>query len=88
MSAQVADPGVVELNWSDGSGNEQGFLIERAEKDGKTIGSFDVIAEVDHNSTNFTDDTVASGATYVYRVAAYNVAATNSVRKAATVTTP
>ncbi|HXI85150.1 MAG TPA: S8 family serine peptidase [Verrucomicrobiae bacterium] len=88
MSAQVVDPGVVELNWVDGSGNEQGFLIERAEKDGKTIGSFDVIAEVDHNSTNFTDDSVASGVTYAYRVAAFNVAATNSVRKAATVTMP
>ena len=88
MSAQVADPGVVELNWSDGSGNEQGFLIERAEKEGKSISSFDVIAEVDHNSTSFTDDSVASGATYVYRIAAYNVAATNCTRRAVSVIMP
>jgi subtilisin family serine protease len=88
MSAQAADPGVVELNWADGSNNEQGFLIERAEKDGKSVGSFDVIGEVGHGATNFTDSTVASGATYVYRIAAFNVAATNCTRRAATVTTP
>lgn len=88
MSAQVADPGAVELTWADGSNNEQGFMIERAERDGGSIGSFDVIAEVSRGSTNYTDNSVASGATYVYRVAAFNVAATNCIRRAATVTTP
>jgi subtilisin family serine protease len=88
MSAQVADPGAVELTWADGSNNEQGFVIERAERDGGSIGSFDVIAEVSRGSTNYTDNSVASGATYVYRVAAFNVAATNCIRRAATVTTP
>jgi subtilisin family serine protease len=88
MSAQVADPGAVELTWTDGSNNEQGFMIERAEKDGASIGSFDVIAEVGRSSTNYTDDSVASGVTYAYRVASFNVASTNCTRRAATVTTP
>ena len=34
MSAEVADPGAVELTWADGSDNEQGFVIERAQKEG------------------------------------------------------
>jgi serine protease len=88
MSAKVADPGVVELTWTDGSNNEQGFVIERAEKSGASVGSFETIAEVDRSSTNYTDNSVASGITYAYRVAAFNVAATNSTRRAATVTTP
>ncbi len=88
LSAQVADPGVVELNWADGSDNEQGFVIERAEKDGNSIGSFEVIAEVDRSSTNYTDNSVASAVTYMYRVAAFNVAATNCTRRVVEVTMP
>jgi subtilisin family serine protease len=88
MAAEMADPGAVELSWAYGSDNEQGFVIERAQKEGGNMGSFEPIAEVDRSSTNFTDSSVASGATYVYRVAAFNVAATNCTRRAATVTTP
>ena len=88
MSASAADPGVVELNWADGSDNEQGFVIERAQKEGRSFGSFEAIAEVDRSSTNYSDSSVVSGATYVYRVAAFNVAATNCTRRVATVTTP
>ena len=80
--------GTVELNWADGSDNNQGFIIERAQKDGKSVGNFEAIAEVDRNSTNYTDNSVASATTYVYYVASYNIAATNSTRRAATVTTP
>jgi subtilisin family serine protease len=88
MSAEVADPGAVELTWADGSDNEQGFVIERAQKEGGSVGSFEAIAEVDRSSTNYVDESVSSGATYVYRVAAFNVAATNCTRRVATVTTP
>jgi hypothetical protein len=84
----VADPGAVELTWADGSDNEQGFVIERAQKEGGSVGSFEAIAEVDRSSTNYVDESVSSGATYVYRVAAFNVAATNRTRRVATVTTP
>jgi subtilisin family serine protease len=88
LSAEVADTGTVELSWAYGSNNEQGFMIERAQKEGRSVGAFEPIAEVDRSSTNFTDDSVASGITYAYRVAAFNVAATNCTRRAATVTMP
>lgn len=88
LSAHIADPGVVELNWADGSDNNQGFIIERAQKEGSSVGSFEDIAEVDRNSTSYTDSSVASATTYVYYVAAFKVAATNSTHRAATVTTP
>jgi serine protease len=88
LSARAADTGTVELNWADGSNNEQGFVIERAEKSGGSVGSFEAIAEVDRSSTNFTDNSVAAGVTYAYRVAAFNVAATNCTRRPATVTMP
>jgi subtilisin family serine protease len=88
LSAHMTDPGIVELNWADGSANNQGFIIERAQKEGNTVGSFEDIAEVDRNSTNYTDNSVASASTYIYSVASFNVAATNFTRRAATVTTP
>jgi subtilisin family serine protease len=88
ISVSASGPGVVELDWMDKSDNEQGFLIERAEKTDGVVGPFELIAEVDRNVTSYTDNTVLSGVTYRYRVAAFNVAATNSIRKAATITAP
>jgi subtilisin family serine protease len=88
VSARVGDSGAVELNWIDNSSNEQGFLIERAEKNGKTVGAFAPIAEVDRNLDTYTDTTAQSGVTYLYRLASVNPAATNYVRKAASVTAP
>ena len=79
--------GAVELDWTDKSDNEEGFVIERAEKSNGVVGQFDAIAEVNPNVTSYIDDTVESGVTYDYRVDAFNVAATNSVRRAAVVTT-
>ena len=88
MSLSVSGPGVVELDWTDKSNNEQGFLIERAEKTNGVVGPFVLIAEVDPNVTSYADNTVQSGVTYVYTIAAFNVVATNSVRKAVTITAP
>jgi subtilisin family serine protease len=88
MSVSTNGLGAVELDWTDRSDNEEGFVIERAEKTNGHIGAFEPIAEVDRNATSYIDDTTESGMTYVYRVDAFNAAATNSVRKAVSVTTP
>ena len=88
MYATAADPGVVELHWVDNSNNEQGFHIERAVKDGKNIGPFEAVADVERNVTSYTDSTAQSNVTYLYRVAAFNPASTNCVRKVATVVAP
>jgi len=88
LLANTTSPGVVQLDWTDKSDNEQGFVIERADKSNGVVGPFEPIAEVDHGVTSYIDDTVQPGVTYLYRVAAFNVAATNCTRKCATVTVP
>ena len=88
MHATAAGSGVVELNWVDNSDNEQGFRIERAVKDGQSVGPFELMADVGRNVASYTDSTAQSGMTYIYRVAAFNPAATNHVHKAATVSVP
>jgi subtilisin family serine protease len=87
ITVKATGPGAVELDWTDKSDNEEGFVIERAEKTNGVVSSFELIAEVDRNVTSYTDDTIESGVTYDYRVEAFNAAATNSVRKAAIITT-
>jgi subtilisin family serine protease len=88
VSATMGGSGDVELSWIDNSDNEQGFLIERAEKNGKTVGAFELITQVDRNVDTYTDTTAKSGMTYLYRVAAFNPVGTNYDRKAAVVTAP
>jgi subtilisin family serine protease len=88
LIAKATGTDTVEVNWQDRSDNEQGFLIDRAEKSGGVVGSYQTIAEADHGVTSFSDDTVLSGVTYLYRVAAYNVAATNFASRVAVVTMP
>ncbi|HTS18394.1 MAG TPA: S8 family serine peptidase [Verrucomicrobiae bacterium] len=69
--------GTVELNWTDRSNNEDGFLILRAERSNGALDSFDVIDEVGHGVTTYADTTAQSGTTYIYAAGAYNVAGTN-----------
>jgi serine protease len=88
LLATATSAGVVQLSWTDKSDNEQGFVIERADKSNGVVGPFEPIAEVDPGVTSYVDDTVQSGATYLYRVAAFNVAATNGTRKCAIVAVP
>jgi hypothetical protein len=58
------------LTWDDNSTNETGFKIERA----AGSGTFAQIATVRANVTTYVDDAVTDGATYRYRVRAYNKA--------------
>lgn len=68
LKAEVFDATQIDLSWSDLSGNEQGFRIER--KTG--TGAFAVIGVVGKNETKFSDIGLVLGTTYTYRVAAYN----------------
>ena len=60
----------IDLSWLDISSNETGFKVERSD-DGN---SWSEIAALPGNSTNFSDSTASSGATYNYRVFSYNSA--------------
>jgi len=59
-----------KLSWTDNSGSEDGFKIERA-TNGTT---FTEIATVGANITGYANTDVTDGATYTYRVRAYKAA--------------
>src|SRR5262249_39669324 len=60
----------ITLTWTDNSTNESGFKIER--KTG-TTGTFAQVATVGANVTSYIDSNLTGGATYCYRVRAYNI---------------
>ena len=59
---------ILRLNWNDNSSNEDGFQIERA-ANGEGFAEF---AQVPANVTSYQDTDLRPGATYVYRVRAFN----------------
>ncbi|MBA2671546.1 MAG: fibronectin type III domain-containing protein, partial [Gemmatimonadetes bacterium] len=56
------------LTWQDRSVNETGFRIERRASDG----AFVEIGTAGSNATQYSDQTLAAGTTYEYRVRAFN----------------
>src|SRR5262245_15401844 len=60
----------LKFTWTDSSTNETGFKIERK----TSTTSYTQIAQVGANSTTYIDYSVTPGATYCYRVRAYNTA--------------
>jgi len=64
----IPSPLSVQLNWTDNSSNEDGFIIER-----ETLGpeAFVVLDTVSANSTQYLDTTVTY-LTYIYRLTAFN----------------
>ena len=64
----------VVLNWTDTSNNESGFKIERM----PSGGSYSQITTVASGVQSFTDNSVVAGASYCYRVSAYNSSGTSS----------
>jgi FtsP/CotA-like multicopper oxidase with cupredoxin domain len=76
---------VVTLNWAQTSTNEAGFLIQRADNAGFTVGVTN--ATVGTNVTTFTQN-VARGRTFFYRVLAFTDAHQSAWSNTASVTTP
>jgi Divergent InlB B-repeat domain len=66
-----ADAGQLKLAWTDNSNNEDGFKIER--KTG-TSGTYGEIAKLGANVASYTDTNLTDGATYCYRLRAFNSA--------------
>lgn len=60
------------LSWTDNSNNEMGFNIERKAEACTGTGPFAALAGVTANSVTYKDVTVSEGATYCYRVNAWN----------------
>src|SRR5262249_34237742 len=64
LVATIVTPNQIRLIWTDNSGNETGFEIER--KSGSA--AFARIATVGANTGTFTDGSLAPNTTYTYRV--------------------
>lgn len=64
----------LQITWTDNSDNESGFVVER-----RLFQDVDYItlAMLASNSISYSDDTMASGETYCYRVGAFNTAGTS-----------
>jgi probable HAF family extracellular repeat protein len=71
LAASALSNARIRLNWTDNSGNEVGFHVQRALG---TSGSFVLIAQVGANITTYTDATAKAGKVYRYRVRAHNSA--------------
>ncbi|MCZ7558447.1 MAG: S8 family serine peptidase [Bacteroidia bacterium] len=72
------------LNWSDNSGDESGFRIERASS---SNGPWSFVANVGQNVTNYQNTGLASSTTYWYRVFAFNANGTSAASNTASGTT-
>jgi hypothetical protein len=72
LTATAVSRSQIKLSWTDNSGNETGFKIERCK--GATCTNFSQIATVDENVTTYTNTNLSKNTTYRYRVRAYNAA--------------
>ncbi len=84
LSAAVMSSTRVDLKWTDNSGNETGFTVERS-TDGIL---YSQVALVGANVTQCSDTTVSDARTYTYRVQAYNGSGASAFSAGVTVSTP
>jgi len=73
----------INVNWSDVSGNESGFLVERS----IDSTNFTQIASVPANSTSYVDTTLKADTSYSYRSRAWNSSGNSSYSNVASATT-
>lgn len=73
----------MQLDWTDNSNNEDGFLISRSTDNT----NYTIIDSVAADVTTFTDNGLAEGTQYYYKVAAYNSAGLSAYSNTANATT-
>src|SRR6185503_10731147 len=76
----------VSLSWADNSTNEMNYVIERSVQ--SLSSGFTDIATLPANTRNYTDNTVAPGTTFYYRVSAIGRKGNRATSSAISVTTP
>jgi len=71
----------INLSWTDNSGDETGFTIQRS-TDGTSFGD---VATVGANVTTFSDTGLVTSTTYSYRVSAFNSGGSSAYSNIATI---
>lgn len=84
LTATATAPDTIALAWTDNSGDENGFRIERS-LDGTTWGVLDTAAA---DATSYDDDTCDANTRYYYRVCAYNAGGDSDYTSTANAKTP
>jgi subtilisin family serine protease len=85
LIATVISKSQINLTWTDNSGNETGFRIERCK--GATCTNFALIATVGANVTSYSNTKLTANTTYRYRVYAYNAGGISGYSNIVTATT-
>jgi PKD repeat protein len=80
LTATAVSTSQINLNWTDNSGNETGFKVERCTGSGCT--SFAQIAAVGVNVRSYNNTGLSKSTTYTYRVRAYNAAGNSAYSNA------
>ncbi len=62
----------IGLSWTDNSDNEQGFIIQRANDNAGSPGTWNTLTNVGANVTTYSDTGLSPSTKYHYRVSAYN----------------
>jgi subtilisin family serine protease len=78
----------VELSWSDNSGDESGFEVERCIWISGSCTAFGLIAQAGANTTGLSDLSVSGSTTYIYRVRAVSNNGPSAYSNTSQVTTP
>ncbi|MFA5794029.1 MAG: DUF2341 domain-containing protein [Candidatus Brocadiia bacterium] len=84
LGAATSSANLITLSWTDNSGNEDGFRIER--KTGIS-GTYQSLVTLPANSTVYSDSAVSEVTLYYYRVFAYNTAGESLPSNEASATT-
>src|SRR5262249_54546527 len=85
LSATAMSSNQVTIAWTDNSDDEDGFMIERCQ--GLGCSNFSTIAQVGADAASFSNAGLASGASYSYRVHAFNNGGESDYSNTASATT-
>ncbi|NJM94676.1 MAG: carbohydrate-binding protein, partial [Cytophagales bacterium] len=83
LSASAIGSSQINLSWTDNSGNEDGFMIER--KQGS--GAFSQIATVGAGVSSFSNTGLSPSTSYTYQVRAYNAVGNSAYSNQSTAST-
>ena len=85
LSATAASSSRIDLSWTDNSGGETGYKIERKTGAG---GTYSQVGTVGANVTSYSNTGLSASTTYYYHVMAYNVTGDSAQSNEANATTP